>query len=108
MTFEQALASIEDRQVRYSIVSDADLTEWAQECILIFNNPPACEPVRLVEALGRQMADRLRVRINEHIPPSIYRLVKAFDRVLPDQPMEQRRQLAMWSEVILFYLSEGK
>ena len=105
-TFNQVLASIERAEIRYSIIPDADLESWAHEAIHIFNHPPEGPAVMMVELIGRQLAERLHIRLADHLPPSEFRLNLAFGRAMGDMPADQKHQLAMWSEVVVHYLSE--
>lgn len=103
------IAGIEKPRARFELVPDVDLQDWAFEAIEVFNEPPAEAvkyPERGVEIIARILANNLRRIQKDRLAPSVPRIAGAFHAVLPMADDNMRRQLAMWAEVIAFYLRE--
>lgn len=105
MTLETIISSASKELPRFELLSDQDLQAWAIDAVQIFNMPPAGSSERLVELIGRALADLLRERVGGRLAPSLVRIRTALRHVMGDS-YETQQQLAMWAEVISHYLSE--
>ena len=107
MTLAAIVSNISKECPRFEPLSDEALQEWAIDAVRIFNAPPAGPSERLVELIGRALADLLRERVGERLAPSLVRIRGALQAVLGLRGARTQQQLAMWAEVISHYLSES-
>lgn len=108
MTFEESLALIQPSHVRFTMLPQAELVEWAHEAVRIFNYPPAVPEGQLVDAIAAALADRLRARLGGHLPPSAFRMLQAFAEAAPDASNEVKEHFGLWCDVTLAHLVRSK